>query len=74
MFIKTEVGICNTDGLLTVSKSNASIYNGWAIILKYKNRKGDLYFKCKDEKQADDCINIINKALTGSSDLWGGSV
>ncbi len=62
-YVQTKCGTCNTDGLLTVTKSNAMVYGGWAVVLKYKSRKDDLYFKCKDEAEADECISEINKAL-----------
>ena len=73
-FVKTKCGTCNTEGLLTVNKSNAVVYGGWAVVLKYKSRKDDIHFKCKDEAEADECLNEINNALGINDAQLGGPI
>ncbi|MFZ1321415.1 MAG: hypothetical protein WAT71_07650 [Ignavibacteria bacterium] len=65
-YIKTKCGTFNTDGLLTINKSNniADVgFGGWAVILRYNSKKEDFKFPCKTEAEADECIAEINKYL-----------
>lgn len=76
-FVETTCGTFNTEGLLTVSKSNAIAqvpFGGWAIILRYQRRNDDLVFQCADEAQADECLATINTALNNLNAPLGGPI
>ena len=74
-YIKTKCGTFNTEGLLTINKSNnmADVgFEGWAVILRYKSRKDDLKFPCKSKAEADECIAEINNSLGPLGDISKG--
>jgi hypothetical protein len=72
-YVKTKCGTFNTVGLLTVNKENL-VYGRWSIILKYKSRKNDLHFRCKDETEANECIDEIISALEVYNSPLGGPI